>query len=74
MLNHGFWNFSPTAYHDLYSQNGFDCEMYVESDGELFQATGFVNRFKLDSESQSQVIARRITEQPIKFPTQTKYL
>jgi len=74
MLNHGFWNFSPTVYHDFYTQNGFDCEMYLESDGELFQATGFVKRFKLDSESQSQVLAKRINYQPIKFPTQTKYL
>ena len=74
MLNHGFWNFSPTVYHDFYTQNGFDCEMYLETDEELFVATGFVKRFKFESESMSQVIAKRNSDEPIKFPTQTKYL
>jgi hypothetical protein len=74
MLNHGFWNFSPTVYHDLYTQNGFDCEMYLETDSELFLATGFVKRFKFAGESMSQVIAKRNSDEPIKFPTQTKYL
>lgn len=23
MVNHGFWNISPTAYHDFYGQNGY---------------------------------------------------
>ncbi len=23
MINHGFWNVSPTAYHDFYDQNGY---------------------------------------------------
>jgi hypothetical protein len=24
MLNHGFWNINPTAYHDFYKDNGFE--------------------------------------------------
>lgn len=23
MMNHGFWSFSPTTYHDFFTQNGF---------------------------------------------------
>ena len=74
MVNHGFWGFNPTGYHDFYTQNGFSCEMYVQSGKNVYNATGDVIRRHFEPETLSQVIAQRISKQPLIYPTQTKYL
>lgn len=79
MMNHGFYNLNPTAYHDVYTQNG----------GELLTCKGLVgpldgrqsvdlpptSRFMTgDHEITSLIVAKKTIEQEFKWPTQTKYL
>jgi hypothetical protein len=74
MVNHGFWSFNPTGYHDFYTQNGFECEMYIQHEKNVYNATGDIIRRNFESETMSQVIAQRLNIQPLIYPTQSKYL
>lgn len=80
MLNHGFFNFSPAFYHDFYRANGFKLlDMYVvePQPGDklrLWPAHG-AKRIRLPdgAERVIQVLAQKVEERPIAWPTQTKY-
>ena len=74
MINHGFWNFSPTVYHDVYTQNGFECSFVLQQNGDPFSIDEVTKRLKVEPESQSQVLAKRTTMQQFKYPIQDKYL
>lgn len=78
--NHGFWNFSPCAFHDFYTQNGFELTLIgAESKGQLqdVQVRKGGTKWKIPNDGrklQLVCIAHRVTRQEIKFPTQYKYL
>lgn len=77
-MNHGFWNFSPTAYFDFYYQNGFQIlRPIVGFNGKLNERAVYdahaVQRFKIGQEAWSMCIAQKKTEQELKWPLQSKY-
>ena len=73
--NHGFYNLSPTLFHDFYTQNGFEvleC-MLASRDGRqaVVPRTG---RFKFVAEELNVFcVARRTTIKPFVYPVQSKY-
>lgn len=71
MPNHGFYNISPTLYHDFYSQNGWDAEMNVIPNP---ISVSSVDRFVITSEHIVRCLARRDVGGVMKMPIQTKYL
>jgi hypothetical protein len=74
MINHGFYNFSPTLYHDFYTQNGWEVElMMVSSKNGDTASIPPTDRCRVGQELSILVAARRISD-ALKFPTQTKYL
>jgi len=74
MLNHGFYCPQPTFYFDLYTQNGWRIEAMLLTDGEQFADAPRTARFKAPPEFSVYVIAKRLTDTPLTYPTQTKYL
>lgn len=78
--NHGFWNFSPCAFNDFYSQNGFEIkELQAEYRGKFMQV-----ELKKDSGVKFEIpnsgrklnlmcIAQRVEDKKIGYPTQYKY-
>jgi hypothetical protein len=80
MMNHGFWNICPTLYHDFYTQNGFEIDIFEvhskDKEGGLLvgQARGFeTKRFVARNEAGLCVLARRVRDCTLTFPVQTKY-
>lgn len=79
MVNHGFWNVCPTAYFDFYRENG--CELKhisviygsVDDRRVVDIAKHIVSRVELPLESSNLVIAKKISEKEIVWPTQYKY-
>lgn len=72
MVNHGFYNISPTLLHDFYAQNGWVIKhMSVRNkDGlQQFHPTG---RFKAPPECSVFMVAKKIIHS-YRFPIQTKY-
>lgn len=78
MINHGFYNLSPTAYKDFYEQNGARLI-------KLFGVTGPaqerkmavldpVARMILPPETSSLVVVQKLDEREPVWPTQSKYL
>lgn len=77
-MNHGFWNFSPTAYVDGLSQNGFEVisldALVSTKEGVKKAKLPSVKRFMIASEAIAIVVARRRSIQNFRWPTQSKYL
>jgi SAM-dependent methyltransferase len=73
LLNHGFYNLCPTLYHDFYRQNGWDVRVLIvlPAFAPVCRATA---RFDTHSEYLMHVLVERMTDAPLKFPIQTKYL
>jgi hypothetical protein len=74
MVNHGFYNFSPTLFADLYTQNGWTLEVMGLTDGKDMQAIKPWARELYPPECSLLVIAKRGDDRPMKPPTQAKYL
>jgi hypothetical protein len=79
MFNHGFYNLNPTWYHDFYAANGFTVKILQGVANPTRQLTRFevplTERFGgVPAESSLYVLARRDTDQPVRWPTQTKYV
>jgi len=79
MVNHGFWGFNPTLYHDFYTQNGWEVKFIdvCSNQGERPQQVQPVprtRRFQVGSELSVTAIAIRQTDGALKFPVQSKYL
>ncbi len=74
MLNHGFYNFSPTLFHDFYGQNGWDLLQLLVSDGEQTGPAPPIKRFHANPELSLYCLAQRKNGDALRFPTQTKYL
>jgi len=78
MLNHGYWNFSPAAYHDFYTANG--CEIVRlegRRKGRPF-AVPATRRFRPEGEGGKLMltcVARKLREtDAVVWPMQEKYL
>jgi len=78
--NHGFWNINPTFYHDWYGANGFDILRMtiidlrsgksMDLDGNMqWQRFGGIT----NDPTYLMTTAKRIKEQPLVYPTQSKY-
>jgi len=78
MINHGFWNLSPTAYYDWYTDNGFDSVLVRVIWGKInqrgVQQLHPIKRYQLPPEASCFVTAHRSTikADPI-WPVQSKY-
>lgn len=75
--NHGFWNFSPTAFADFYDiPNGFKVErIEAEYRGKLLpvKTTG---KFEIENRGRRlalMCVARKLEDKKITFPMQRKY-
>lgn len=74
MLNHGFYNFSPTLLHDFYTQNGWKIELLVGMrKGASFEIP-LTARFTVPFETTLYCIARRDSADTPAYPVQSKYL
>lgn len=75
MTNHGFWGVQPTALYDFYSQNGWSIEDMVLADKqENFYKCPRTERFICPPEASLYFAARRLSDAPLTWPTQSKYL
>jgi len=73
-MNHGFWNMSPTLYHDFYAQNGWTVELWGTI-GEHRVDLPVFKRFRIESESYVLALATRPAQkQRMRYPIQAKYL
>lgn len=74
MLNHGFWNMSPTLFGDFAQANGGEVLQMRARDREWrdvpVQATG---RFKAPSESVLYALVKKVAEVPEAIPVQARY-
>lgn len=80
MINHGFFNFSPTFYHDFYGQNGhalvFDTHC-VHVHGIDVQAKKLDHVARIEPEGRNAMImcvAQKKHDRPPQWPMQAKYL
>lgn len=73
MINHGFYNISPTLYKDFYTQNNWTLEFMFGANKKGSFEIGF-NRMVVPPESSVFFMARRITNDALVFPMQSKYL
>ena len=77
MCNHGFWNFSPTAYYDFLTQNGFKIK-FLRGYFPFNLSKGFVDispvqRFDMEPEMMQLCVARREELKELVWPVQSKY-
>jgi hypothetical protein len=79
MYNHGFYNLNPTWYRDFYAANGFEIEQMIGVADPARAPKRFdvppTRRFGGAPENASlYVLARRVADTPIRWPTQSKYV
>jgi hypothetical protein len=77
MVNHGFWNFSPTAYVDGFMDNGFKILFLgVQGNSKGMQNIPInhaTRRMALGSESVLYCVAEKLAQKEFAWPTQSKY-
>jgi hypothetical protein len=79
VINHGFWNFSPCAYYEGLTKNGFKVEvLQVRTKGpEGYKTINLLEqplaRQIMPPEAVIMCVAKRITEQEFAWPVQSKY-
>jgi hypothetical protein len=79
MVNHGFWNISPTAYLDAFDQNGFELQFLQGrvKGPEGIQLINFMpaptQRVLVPPDTGIICVAKRINNQLFEWPVQTKY-
>jgi hypothetical protein len=74
MVNHGFYNISPTLLFDFYMQNGWNVEFCCGSCPRGMYDINPYLRYAVPPESSIFFVARRTNMNPLSFPTQQKYL
>lgn len=79
MVNHGFWNVSPTAIFDFYEANGCRVEMFrmvAKGDKEYLTLDPQQGRrrFVAPPETTYRAVVRKVAEVPLTWPVQAKYL
>lgn len=74
MMNHGFWNFSPTAVVDFAEANGGAVRTLAARDGK-WNAIGVdpVKRFVVPSESVLYALVEKVADVPECIPVQGRY-
>lgn len=77
MVNHGFYNLSPTWYYDFYGDNGFHvlkCFGVSKMEGKTqeFDLPAKA-RVAVPSEASAYVLAQRVVGGELQFPIQAKY-
>ena len=74
MINHGFYNLSPTFYYDYYIQNFHAlCDLRTLKNGVLSDNINPTKRFFLDSEHVILCVAQKKNEKHSGYPMQAKY-
>lgn len=79
VINHGFFNFSPTFYHDFYVDNGHHLETPITGfvnlglDYKAFELKPFKRAHGVPERSWVSVVAQKKHANPPFWPTQTKY-
>lgn len=76
VVNHGFWNASPTLFKDFYSQNGWSVQMagLAPATGDCYEVPPH-KHFVPEPKMYLTAFAVRPKERkPMRFPTQQKYL
>lgn len=79
IINHGFWNFSPTAYFDGFQQNGFSLAfLQGRTKGEggvkmIDFADKPIKRMIVPPEAVLMCVARKVKEEEFTWPIQSKY-
>lgn len=77
MVNHGFYNLSPTFYVDFYEQNGFEVVFMSGIAGRVPDYTFFdidsMKRIQVAADCSIIAVVRRREMRPIVWPTQAKY-
>ena len=73
--NHGFYNFSPTLFHDFYADNGFEVEsIRLATKDQRTIDVPMTKRFTFEGpEVNLFTVAKRMEIRHLVFPTQTKY-
>jgi len=79
LYNHGFYNLNPTWYHDFYAANGFELEVMHAVADPLRSFSRYAvpptGRFRdAAPDSSLYVLVRRVSDAPVVWPTQTKYV
>jgi hypothetical protein len=75
MLNHGFWNFSPTAVSDFSTANGGRVvEMRARDRDWNPVPIEYVKRFRAPQESVLYALIRKDEAVPERVPTQSRFL
>jgi hypothetical protein len=78
MVNHGFFNISPTLYVDAFEQNGFSLnKIYLRTFGKNSKFMSILDkatsRFQVPPECGILAIATKIQDIEFQYPVQTKY-
>ena len=75
MMNHGFYNLSPTLMFDFYGQNGWQIEQFyaIDNKAKVYQVPP-AKRFIAAPECSLFLVAKRINNNPLLIPTQHKYI
>jgi hypothetical protein len=80
-FNHGFYNINPTWVHSFYGQNGFKVEKAlaytkaIKGQGaSIFEPPAHQRFVDCPNDVTMLVVAKRITNQKLAYPTQQKYL
>jgi len=74
MLNHGFYNVSPTLFYDFYVRNGWKMEAMCGVTKTGWFDVPRTDRFLCPQEASVVCIARRLEMTPMKWQMQTKYV
>lgn len=80
LINHGFYNFSPTFYYDFYTQNGHRLVSPLVAtcnrglDTEVIKLDPTQRHKNIPIESGVAVVIEKCNDEPTKFPVQSKYL
>lgn len=77
LANHGMYSIHPTAYADVYEDNGFKIEMLLELSGPLdkrvIREAPKHQRYQATPESTMLCVARKVEDVPFSWPIQAKY-
>lgn len=80
MINHGFYNLSPTFYHDFYIQNGHKLASHVVATRNQGLETEAIKMHPTQKnpgmpiDAGVGVVIKKCNDEPTKFPVQSKYL
>lgn len=77
-VNHGMYCFSPTLYHDMYTQNGFEIRALKLLKGPItnrvVENIHPTKRTVVEPECSLLAVSRKVSTVEFKWPTQSKYL